>query len=159
MKEIPLTRGLVALVDDEDHARLSVHRWHADISGKTAYAKRQVPGGKRQRGIKMHREIMNPPKGFVVDHINGDGLDNRRSNLRVCTHAQNITNSRNRKWPRRFKGVYPSRLRWSASITVNRKMKYLGLFKTEVEAAEAYNRAAIEAFGQFAILNHIPERK
>lgn len=101
---------------------------------------------------------MRPVKGESVDHINGDGLDNRRSNLRVCSHAENRRNSKKvsgrRKLASHYKGVsHPSKNRWTASITVMWKTLHIGSFKTEIEAARAYDEAARNHHGVFARLN------
>lgn len=158
MREIPLTQGKVALVDDEDFERLSAYRWQAEWStnGQTWYAKRRgpVPDG-RVMTIRMHREVMRPAPGQVVDHKNHDGLDNQKQNLRVCTHADNGRNKRRKKpAASRYKGVTFCKCtnRWRAQITVENVNKPLGRFDTEEEAALAYANAACEAFGEFACL-------
>ncbi|MBN2130267.1 MAG: HNH endonuclease, partial [Sedimentisphaerales bacterium] len=104
----------------------------------------------------MHREIMQPPPGMMVDHIDGNSLDNRRRNMRNCTNQQNMQNLA--KSPRasgRFKGVYYDKRRrtWYARICHNGKSIHLGTFGTEIEAARAYDKAAMELFGEFACLN------
>ena len=106
----------------------------------------------------MHRLIMNPPKGMVVDHINGNGLDNRRCNLRICTQAENSRNSRKHADGRsRFIGVHPHRDKWDAVVTRQGKTHYAGSFDDEVEAAKARDRLALELHGQFARLNFPPQ--
>jgi hypothetical protein len=147
---ILLTKGLAAIVDDEGYADLSQYRWYAGGNGYARRDKRDHEPG--VRSILMHRAIMLPGPGFVVDHINGDGLDNRRSNLRVCTFAENMANqSRHRDSVSRFKGVCWCKRdsRWKALICG----QHLGRFDTEEEAARAYDRAALERFGEFARLN------
>jgi len=148
MKEIILTQGKVALVDDEDYERLNQHKWSADKNGNTFYARRMSPtvNGKRH-GILMHHEIIGyPQKGFEVDHKNGDGLRNLRSNLRHITHRQNLQNLQNIKKTSKYPGVGWHKLRekWRAYISINNKAKHLGLFTNELKAFEAYESAVNE---------------
>lgn len=160
MKEISLTKGYVALVDDEDYEELSKHKWRVcKMRGgpKAQRQSRRDASGKRT-SVYMHRQITNAPPGLVVDHLNHDTLDNQRANLRVCTCAQNGANMRKRPGlSSRFKGVswYALCGKWRASITVNGRFKHLSLFDDEVEAARAYNRAAREHFKEFALLNDV----
>jgi hypothetical protein len=149
----PITRGAIAKVDAADYATLRPFRWSL---GTWGYAERHARADGVGRTIGMHRDVMQPPAGYEVDHINGDKLDNRRSNLRICTRAQNAANrvraSHNNA--SMFKGV--GRLRsgnWRARITVNGQLRNLGTFDTEIEAAIAYDRAAVQEFGEFARLN------
>ena len=142
MKEIQLTRGKVALVDDEDFDFLNQWKWYADIKGNTFYAARRlrieevVPGDK-QPIIKTHRFIMNPPIDLVIDHINMDGLDNRRCNLRIIPRRENHWNLRT---PNRtgFVGVRKNYHKYLSYIRVNNKRYYLGSFPTPGEAHAAY---------------------
>lgn len=150
MKEIPLTQGKVALVDDEDYERLvAMGKWQF-VNG---YASKGIWPNK---SIKMHRLIMDTPIGFETDHINGNKLDNRRKNLRVCTTAENQLN---RGVPKNntsgFKGVHKFRNKWRSSIKINSRRVHLGLFTCPIEAASAYNEAAIKYHGEFAKLNPI----
>ncbi len=104
----------------------------------------------------MHRLIMNAPAGLVVDHIDGNSLNNRKTNLRICTQAQNIHNSRPRRnRSSKYKGVFWNKVnkKWSVSIRKGDKRIYLGGFDDEIEAALAYDRKAEELFGEFAYLN------
>lgn len=148
MKEIPLKNGGVALVDDEDYPVLSRWKWVRDNSG---YAGSGALG-------RMHRVVMGAHKRFVIDHINGNKLDNRKENLRFCTRAQNSLNIGPRNG-RKYKNVSqtPSG-RWRATVFHFRekKTKHIGTFDTEIEAAKAYNAAAIEYHGEYAYLNKIP---
>lgn len=153
MKEIPLTQNKVALVDDEDFESLSAYIWHAHKAPKspTYYAARNDGSG----FFYMHREIMNAAPGVKVDHKNGNGLDNQKSNLRFCTHHQNMMNRAAHSTANktsRFKGVYriKSRPGWFAAIKFNRKTVNLGYFKTEEDAARSYDAKARELFGEFA---------
>jgi hypothetical protein len=133
-RTIPLTQGKVAIVDAEDYESLSAHRW---LVTSLKYAVRRFGG----RPVYMHRIILNAPKGIQVDHINGDGLDNRRENLRLATNAQN---GRNRKAQKNntsgFKGVTYSHQEkhWRAQIMANGRNIYLGYFTCPVKAHAAY---------------------
>lgn len=155
-KEIPLTRGNWAKVDESDYEELSKYTWHCSSDG---YANRAVAiAGKSAKQIGMHRHIMQPAKGMYVDHINGDKADNRRSNLRIVTNSQNSMNRKPRiTTTSQCKGVsYHKRDKtWRANICLDQKKIYIGCYKTEVEAAEAYNIKAIELFGKHARLNDI----
>lgn len=167
MKELALNFGKVTLVDDEDYDFLALHRWtikrsYVSTTGliHTIYAWGRVTPGSRVRTF-LHRFLLQPPPGVGLDHVNGDGLDNRRCNLRLCSHHQNAANMRKRPdATSRFKGVSLRRSTglWIAQLVVHRKWRKLGSFKDELEAARAYDRAAAEAFGPFARLN-FPEAK
>lgn len=153
VKEIPLTQGKVALVDDEDFNLVKKFKWHAWKNHNWSwYARRSTTYGE----ISMHRLITDTPSGMEVDHINGDGLDNRRSNLRICTRANN---SRNRikaiGKTSNFKGITLARGKWQSSIRVEDTLIYLGRFESEVQAALAYDTAATKYFGEFAKTNFI----
>lgn len=163
-KNILLTQGKVAIVDNEDYESIVQHKWFAHKKTRRLsryYAERQVRYSKKQVLVGMHRDIMGLiiGDGLQIDHVNGDGLDNRRSNLRVCTQAQNSANSRGRISRRlcKFKGLqYKNRLLtkpWLARITCNGKCHYLGYFATEEEAARVYDRKAVDLFGEFAHTN------
>ncbi len=128
MKTISLSRGKVALVSDEDYASVAQFKWCYSATG---YAVRSTwPDNKL---VYMHRFILGATKGSEVDHVNGDGLDNRRSNIRVCTRSQNMAN-------RKAKGMYwdKGRNRWVVRVYVNRKVVFYGRYKGEAEASEAY---------------------
>ncbi len=144
---IPLTRGLHAIVDAADYEWLSRYKWYAQACrGGTFYARRNTHPGT----MSMHCMIMNPPKGMVVDHINGNGLDNRRCNLRICTQYENKLNSRPRKDSKsRFKGVLPHGDKWRAKVGG----QHVGLFDDEVEAAKARDREALRQYGEHVWLN------
>ena len=152
--EIPLTKGFVAIVDDEDAEVITAHKWHAHVParGRTVYAHMLRWANGRYKNESMHRLILNAPVGFEVDHINQNGLDNRRCNLRLATRAQNEAN----KPPRsQYKGSYWCQQtgRWRARIRVDGHLRCLGRFDSAEEAARAYDVAAMEAFGEFAYLN------
>lgn len=147
-REIPLTRGKVAIVDDEDFEWLSQWKWCAGCAGK--YALR----GHERRALYMHRFILGASAGTLVDHVNGNGLDNRRCNLRLCTTRENSRNQRGRAL---YKGVYRDFRRadgvWRARIKLPDKTLHIGAFDTPEAAARAYDAAAIKHFGDFARLN------
>ena len=157
MKEVPLTQGQVALVDDEDFERLSDHKWCAQWHPRRQLfvAVRSTPRPNRMT-ILMARQVMNAPPGMEVDHRDHNTLNNQRGNLRICTVSQNQGNARNRAGcSSQFKGVCWDRQKqkWLARIRKNYKLHHLGRFNDETEAARAYNQAAVEMFGEFAHLN------
>lgn len=156
MKEIPLTRGFVALVDDEDFEELARHRWCVRIfKPQSIYAGRAITtpdGPRRQQQVLMHRVILGDPPA-AVSHIDGDGLNNQRSNLRVATAAQVQYSKRPLGRSSKYKGVWTQYGAWKARVRQNGVPNYLGTFRTEAEAALAYDRAAREHFGEFARLN------
>jgi hypothetical protein len=150
MREIPLTRGKVALVDDADFEAVSAFKWYAYPHRNTWYAARKNGNAT----IQMHRFILNTPQGLETDHEDGDGLNNRRYNIRVSTHAQNIAN----QGPQRghlLKGVKKCNNceRWIARIGFNHRSLYLGIYQTPEAAAYAYDCKAVELFGEFARCN------
>lgn len=159
-REIPLTKGFVAIVDAEDYEWLNQWKWFADPrpsrGDKAVYAIRRKSVNGIARTICMHRLILEEPEGMDVDHIDGDGLNNTRANLRIATHQQNLCN---RGMPRSntsgFKGVCynNSRRRWQAGIGLNGRNIYIGRFRTPEEAARAYDAKAKEIYGEFAYLN------
>jgi hypothetical protein len=162
--EVPLNSGryhehagLVAKIDDEDAERVFSRKWRVFLGNKGhLYA---ASG----RAELMHRFILDAPRGMQVDHINGDGLDNRRANIRLATISQNLANQPSRLvWSKRattsrYKGVTlfsrPRSKPWRATISVNRKQVSLGYFLFEEEAAKAYDEAAKLYYGDFAQLN------
>ena len=175
-REIPITKGYVAVVDDDDYDWLSKHRWCASVDKRDQYVSvrttmyKYFEGYKWRRGIKMHRMILDAKPGEVVDHINGDPLDNRRENLRLCTLKENSRNATKQKMfagapctskykgvslctSKPFKGKYGEYQYWRAGIGHNGVFHYIGQFKTEKEAALAYDEEAIKRFGEFAKLN------
>jgi len=154
MKQIPLTQGLFALVDDKDFEWLSQWKWFTYKHRNTFYAKRmsKTADGKRTTTL-MHVEIIGRRKGLITDHITGVGLDNRRENLRHVTQRQNLQNlhiETSSKYP----GVYwhKQKSKWHAVIRVNGKRKHLGYFTGELEAFDAYRKAA-ETLGDFVLRN------
>ena len=158
MKEIPLTQGRVALVDDEDYERLARYKWtFQSHKGGEGYAFRSEPQTRIR--IHMHREILGVAANMLTDHWNRHSLDNRRANLRACTRSQNAANRGKGMGGRssQYKGVSWHRRTqtWQASIRSNRERYWLGHFVSEAVAAQAYNAAALRLFGEFALLNEI----
>ena len=156
MKVIKLTKGLQAIVSDLDYSYLNKFKWCVSYSGKTiAYAVRRV----NKRNVSMQNFLLNPAKNYIVDHINGDTLDNRRKNLRICNRRQNNQNRNVQKNKKncKYKGVYwdQSNKKYKTFITSEGKDYWIGRFKSEKEAALAYNKKAVELFGKFAKLNKV----
>lgn len=154
MKSIELTKGKVTFVDDEDYPIVSKYKWHLGVK----YACRT------SKKITMQSMLLEVPKGYVIDHINGNCLDNRRDNLRVCSHSQNCQNRKKSPgtlYP--YKGIFRAkRLKtkpWGAQIQFRiegeKRRKFLGQFTSMEEAARAYDVAATKLFGEFAHLNGI----
>jgi len=158
MKQIPLTRGMFALVDDSDFEYLNQWKWRAGECTNSFYAVREVGNRITRHTVYLHRLIMGAEKGQQVDHKNHNTLDNQRSNLRLCLPCENGYNRR-RAAPNstsRFKGVYLTPAgTWCAQITHKGKCTSLGCFKEETDAAIAYNAAALQLKGEFAYLNPI----
>lgn len=150
---IKLTQGKYAIVDERDYDWLSQKRWYAWWSGGHWYVRRCGDNGTK---IFMHRQILNAQKGEVIDHINNNGLDNRRKNIRKCTWQQNAMNMKPHKdSSSKYKGVFWHKKgkKWSAQIRVNGHRNHLGLFVKEIDAAIAYDNAAKENYGEYAWLN------
>ena len=157
MKQIVLTQGKVALVDDNDFEYLNQFRWYFSPYGYAARSKKKV-GGKYPEGHTslMHREIMEIKSKSDVDHINGDKLDNRKSNLRLATRSQNMINKDvTKRSVSGLKGVYwfARDKKWISTIVVNYKTIFLGYFKSKEKAARSYKEAAIKYFGEYAYGN------
>ncbi len=154
-RRIPLSQGHFAIVDPQDYQRLSRYKWRlCRIRGKNVlYAERSIrlPGGKYSR-ILMHRQLIEAPEGYVIDHINGCGLDNRRANLRLATVAQNAWNSKKRNPRSGYKGVWFAKDKglWRASIVCHGRRMHLGYFRDKIVAARAYDDAAIKYHKEFA---------
>lgn len=140
MKEIELTHGKFALVDDDDYKYLSKTKWYAVFD---AHCKQYRPHD--AKGRLMYRVIMKAPKGLVVDHINHNALDNRKANLRVITNAQNLMNREPNKGRILSKGVYKKGNRYRARI----RKTWLGYYPTEKDASRAYEEAAKKLYGEF----------
>ena len=148
LRTIPLTQGQTALVDAADFDGLIGHRWRANRNGGTFYASTKSEDG---RQVYMHRFITHAPDGFEVDHINGNGLDNRRKNLRLASRQENARNrSVQRNSTTKLKGVYRAGDKFRAVICVDDKLLHLGVFNAPEIAALAYDLAARRLFGEFA---------
>lgn len=160
MKEINLNDGMVALVDDEDFILANSYKWTARRHGRTFRVCRDnritINGEWISKNAKLHRFILKCKKGQLVDHIDGNPLNNQRSNLRICNHSQNVMNrNRQHNAASKFKGLTfrGNKNLWRARITLNGKRFHLGDFINQEEAALAYNEAAIRLHGEFARLN------
>lgn len=153
MKKIQLSQNKKSIIDDEDYERLNQWKWSFHNGG---YGVRTTwPDNK---AVLLHRIVMNCPDNMEVDHINGNKLDNRKENLRVCTARENRLNRKKSKnKTSKYKGVHWNKdnSKWRAKITVNDKSISLGCFITELEAAEAYNKSALTYFGKYAKLNKL----
>jgi AP2 domain/HNH endonuclease len=149
-KQIPLSQGKFAIVDDADFEQLSQHKWNAQRNGHTFYAFRT---GKRT--IYLHRQLMGALPGQQVDHRDTDGLNNQRDNLRLCSAGENRRNMRKTRGSSKFKGVSWDKVKakWTAIIYRDYKKHPLGRFDNEEDAARAYDAKAKELFGEFARLN------
>jgi hypothetical protein len=147
MKELTLAKGKVALVDDEDYVEVIKYKWWLDSD----YVRGWVNGNQ----TRLHNFIMGENDGMEVDHINRNGLDNRRCNLRFVTRSQNSMNrDANKNGTSKYKGVRLLRQKyWTAQIKLKGKNIHLGNFKSELLAAEAYDKAAKKYFGEYARLN------
>jgi len=162
-RRIYLGEGKWTLLDVKDYYRLRIFKWIVYGNGTNLYAIRhQLIEPNKTKTVYMHREIMNPPADLVVDHRNCDGLDNRRTNLRFATHAQNTRNRRKKKnGSSQFLGVYFNKEKstWDSQLMHNGKKIWVGRFKTEIDAARAYDAAARKYHGEFARLNFPEENR
>lgn len=155
MRYILLTQSKRVTVDDEDYERLALFKWYFHHTG---YAVRNfTDSNKKRKTIFLHREVLGTPKGEYVDHKDCDKLNCQKDNLRPTTYANNNTN----KFPQKnntsgYKGVHQRETgKWRAYFTLKKKRTYIGQFETAIEAARAYNKAALEVWGEFARLNVI----
>jgi hypothetical protein len=154
MKEILLNQGKIALVDDEDYDLILTRKWY--FEGR--YVKMTNKSRVGSESMYMHRFILPTKRGYDIDHINGDKLDNRKCNLRIATRSQNTYNrgklSNNTSG---YKGVCydKSRSQFLASIGLNGKNKYIGRFNDAISAAKAYNEIALKLHGAYALLNEV----
>lgn len=159
MRKIPLTQGQFATVDDEDFELVSSIKWYAQRVKRGDTFSFYADSGRGGDSKRMHRIILGvTDKKVIIDHRDGNGLNNRRSNLRICTHAENIRNMRNlKRGSSKYKGVRrkPDG-KFDANVEMHGKCYYLGRFIKEEDAAIAYNKKATELFGEFANLNTIP---
>jgi len=157
VKFLPIVNNdIVAIIDDCDYEKLKNYRWYVNKRERTLYVRTTILVDGKLKPKSLHRIIMGDPKGFCVDHINHDGLDNRRCNLRIATQSQNCMNRLPYKeGSSRFKGVrwHKQNKLWEAVIWVKPKSIYLGCFTDEIAGAKAYDIAARKYFGEFASLN------
>jgi len=164
MKVIPLTKGMFSLVDDEDFESLSMHKWqiHTGNSGPYASRRESCKKNKKRPHIFMSSAVIGKSSCLVIDHINGNTLDNRRTNLRFCTHSQNLRNSKpsidtGKKSYSRYKGVKKlkrkNRFSWIATIYWEGDTVYLGSFKTEEEAARRRDIETRKLHGEYSWCN------
>jgi hypothetical protein len=152
MKYLTLTNGKQAAVDDEDYQEVIKHNWYCRKIGKAEYAATSING----KFHYLHRFIIKPQAHEIIDHKNRDGLDNRRSNLRICSRSENNANSIGKGGSKtsKYKGVYKhAKGKWQAELRVKGVNHYLGLFINEEDAAKAYDNRAKELFGEFAYIN------
>jgi len=150
MKKIKTTKGKYVLVDNEDFDELNQYKWHLDLRSVCRYIR-----GSNNKRIKIHRQIMDCPKGMEVDHKDGNILNNQKKNLRICTHEENGKNRKLSKDNKSgYKGVswYKKMNKWVAKIKVNYKSIHLGYFDSKEEAYKAYCKACIKYHGKFANL-------
>ena len=155
MKNIPLTQGRFAIVDDADFDWLNQWKWQYSHKG---YAVRSFYKNGKMEYVEMHRSLNKTPAGFQTDHRDGDRLNNQRFNLRTASASQNAMNRKPRADAKsKFKGVSWSKQksRWVSRIFFDKKSIHLGFFEEEKEAAIAYNEAAVNKYGNFARLNII----
>lgn len=145
--EIFLTQGQIALVDDEDFERINQYKWCAQKGRYTYYAKRT------SKGIRMHHVILNSDE--EIDHIDGNGLNNQKYNLRKADGKNVVNRQKFKNSTSKYKGVFWNKKldKWQTQIRVNKKAIYLGLFEDDIEAAKAYDKAAVAYFSEFAKLN------
>lgn len=152
MKEIPLTKGLVTIIDDEDFERVNKYKWHLLLRNtrRTSYATRSSEVGGTKKTVYLHRFILNASNGLQVDHINGNGLDNRKSNLRLVTHSENLRNSYKHRSGlplgvfRANKKVTPNTVKYYAQIGPATSKRYLGVYDTIEEASRAVQNAILK---------------
>jgi hypothetical protein len=156
-RKIYLDEGKWTILDQQDYCRFAGFKWCIGGYKDKYYAVRgQIIDPADIKIVRLHRLIMNAPDGLLVDHKNGDGLDNRRSNLRLATHSQNQCNKRKKaNTSSRFSGVYwdKAKRKWVARTKYQGKSIWLGVFDSEIDAARAYDAAAKKYYGEFARLN------
>lgn len=160
MIKLTASSGETFIIDREDYDKIKDLKWTSYSSYRKS--KKYLRSHTFKNGVNkthlLHRIVTDAPKGMEVDHINGDTFDNRKANLRVCTHAENVRNSKpNNRNTSGYKGVrfYKRNKKWGAAIRSNEKRLFLGLHSTKEDAARAYNLAAIKYFGDYAWLNKV----
>lgn len=147
-KKIPLGHGQFAIVDDEDYEKVCRYKWHTMSGSKN-------PNCYAVTKVRMHRLVIDAPMGYMVDHINGDTLDNRKANLRLCTNSQNQQNTGSRGGSSKYKGVslLKNRGKWMATFQFDGKKYYCGMWDSEEDAARAVDKKRGEVCGDFASKN------
>jgi hypothetical protein len=161
MREITLSKGLIALIDDEDWELVSQYKWFAVKKARSFYATTKIKRGGKHKNISMHRLIMDAKPGQTVDHIDGNSQDNQKKNLRFCTNSQNHMNRHYTYGSSKYKGVSWDKYnkKWCSSICYSKKHIALGRYPIEEDAARAYDDAAKKYFGEFACLNFPQKEK
>jgi len=156
IKIIPLSQGKFALVDDEDFEELSKHKWYACKNRNTYYARRGTRINGKVKLIRMHQQLLGQKSGLVIDHHDGDGLNNQRHNIKHVTQRENLQN-RHRNTSSKYPGVCWNKQmeKWHASIHINGKRKYLGLYPNEYEAYLAYRNAEMSL--AYSHTNNLPD--
>jgi hypothetical protein len=147
-----------ALVDDSDFCRLNQYKWHMLKVRNSNYVSRKNKINGIWVNVFMHREILSPPKGVMIDHVDGNGLNNQKKNMRLCSHSQNMQNRRKHKLTySKYKGVVWNKKlnKWQSRILHENKRIHIGTFQNEIDAAKAYDKKSKELCGEFACLNFI----
>jgi len=157
VREIPLTQGKIALVDGEDYERVNQYKWQVAKRKNCWYAIHDFKKHMKDKtdAVLMHRFILSSKKGEEIDHINNNGLDNRKSNLRKVSHSQNMMNQRKTHGTSKYKGVswITEKKKWDVRLQYNKKQIRMGYFIDEIEAAKCYDNLAKAIFGEYARLN------
>lgn len=160
--EILLQNGMHTIIDDEDYEKISQYHWYAKTNknGRVDVACSFYNKNCKQKTLRLHRVILSAPDKILVDHINGNTLDNRKCNLRLCNNSQNCKNRKSitkNKNSSKYKGVFRWRNKWKAQIRTDDGLKFLGCYLIEEDAAHAYNIASIQYHKEFSALNILPE--
>jgi hypothetical protein len=156
MKLIPLTQGQFAIIDNDDFERVNQFKWYANKAPNTFYANRQVQINRKRQTIHLHRFILNLDTKFLVDHVDGNGLNNQKSNLRTCTNQENSRNKRlSKKGTSSFKGVHYDKKydKFEAQIKINYNSNFIGYNTDELICAKFYDAVARFYFKEFAKCN------
>lgn len=148
-----MNHGHTAIIDNEEYAKVKNYKWYVAKDKNTYYVQAHIVLNDKKTTIKMHRIIMDAKRNQILDHIDGNGLNNQKINLRFCTNSENLRNAKKRNnTSSKYKGVAWNCVHkyWQANIYVNGKLKSLGIYRDEYKAAKAYDRAAKKYFGEFA---------